>query len=378
MGFFKKLKKKVKKVARGVGNIAQAAAPFVGMIPGVGTVAAAALGAGGSLLSGDSLRTAIGSGIAGGLGGLAGGALGGGGLLGGLMGGAGPTGAASAGGAGGLGGLLGGLFGGGGGTPMGGGIGGGSTGSFGWADALFGGGAGGGSAGGLLGSILGGNGASAGGSNLGALGSLLSLGGDIYGGLQSGSSLQDASRTLQGSTQAGIGATNAALNDSRLLLTPYINAGAGAIGQQGNLTGINGADAQQAAISGLESSPIFQALLAQGNNSILQNASATGGLRGGNVQAALAQFSPQLLNQQIGEQFGRLGSIAGNGLNAAGTQAGYGLNAANNISELLNQQGAARAGGQIARGNSNNSLVNTIGQGLGAFAASGGLRGLFS
>ncbi|WP_449405980.1 hypothetical protein [Massilia phosphatilytica] len=37
--------------------------------------------------------------------------------------------------------------------------------------------------------------------------------------------------------------------------------------------------------------PRFQALQQQGNDAILANASATGGLRGGNVQGALGQFS---------------------------------------------------------------------------------------
>ncbi len=56
-----------------------------------------------------------------------------------------------------------------------------------------------------------------------------------------------------------------------------------------------GMEAQQGAISGLEGSPIFQALARQGEDAILQNASATGGLRGGNVQGALGQFRPAAL-----------------------------------------------------------------------------------
>ena len=63
----------LKKGLKGVGKLAVKAAPYVGMLPGVGTVGAAALGGLGGLMSG----TSIGRGAAGGaLGGLAGGALG--------------------------------------------------------------------------------------------------------------------------------------------------------------------------------------------------------------------------------------------------------------------------------------------------------------
>lgn len=90
-GFFKKIKKAVKKVAkpikdvatghlgaavRDTGNLAQSAAPLASLLPGLGPVASGLLGAGGSLLSGDSLKQALGSGLNGALGGLAIGGLG--------------------------------------------------------------------------------------------------------------------------------------------------------------------------------------------------------------------------------------------------------------------------------------------------------------
>lgn len=75
------------KLVRGGGKLLKKAAPFVGMIPGIGTIGAAALGGLGGLASG----TSIGKGAAGGaLGGLAGGALRGlGGIAGKALGGEG-------------------------------------------------------------------------------------------------------------------------------------------------------------------------------------------------------------------------------------------------------------------------------------------------
>lgn len=45
----------IKKVAKKVGNVAYKASPLLGLIPGVGTLAAAGIGAGGALLSGRGL-----------------------------------------------------------------------------------------------------------------------------------------------------------------------------------------------------------------------------------------------------------------------------------------------------------------------------------
>lgn len=118
-------------------------------------------------------------------------------------------------------------------------------------------------------------------------------------------------------------------------LNQYAQGGLAAFQQQQALSGALGADAQRQAIAGLENSPAFAALAKQGEDAILQNASATGGLRGGNTQAALAQFRPALLNQQIQQQFANLG-----GLSALGAQ---------NLN-TLGQFGQASAAGQAQGG----------------------------
>ena len=82
-------------------------------------------------------------------------------------------------------------------------------------------------------------------------------------------------------------------------LQPWRKAGKLGLSGQLDILGLNGADAQQASIDALEKSPQFTALVKNGEEAMLQNASATGGLRGGNTQAALAQFRPQMLSQLI-------------------------------------------------------------------------------
>jgi len=113
-----------------------------------------------------------------------------------------------------------------------------------------------------------------------------------------------------------------------------------------------------------------------GEEALLQRASATGGLRGGNIQAALAQFRPQMLQQEIERQYGRLGGLTALGqttsqnlaqigqASAAGT-ATAGLRTGADIANLMGQQGAAQAGAELAKGQAMAGLFNLPAQFLG-------------
>jgi len=187
---------------------------------------------------------------------------------------------------------------------------------------------------------------------------------DILGDLTGANDAADAARSAS-DTQAAASAAGVAENRRQFdklieLMSPYVTAGTGALGAQQDLLGLSGADRQQAAIAGLEASPAFGALTRTGEEAILQNASATGGLRGGNTQRALAQFRPQLLSQLIEQQLSRLGGMTAMGQASAAGQASAGMNSANNIAQLLQQQGAATAGGQIAQGSAGRQTFGDI------------------
>lgn len=178
--------------------------------------------------------------------------------------------------------------------------------------------------------------------------------GDTLGGItgtkQAAEGAQTAAGTQAVSAQQGIEEQRRQFDKFVELMSPYVSAGTGAIGQQQALIGLAGAGAQQQAISGLEQSPQYLEMVRQGENALLQNAAATGGLRGGNVQAALAQYRPQILSDLINQQYGQLGGIAQLGQASAAGQASAGIGSASNIGNLLGQQGAAIAGGQLAKG----------------------------
>ena len=165
--------------------------------------------------------------------------------------------------------------------------------------------------------------------------------------------------------EAGIEEQRRQFDRFQELLSPYVQAGTPALQAQQALIGLGGAEAQQQAISQLEASPLFQALARQGEEAMLQQASATGGLRGGNIQAALAQFRPQMLSQAIEEQYGRLGGLTTLGQRSAAGVGAAGMESAGQIAGLLGQQGAARAGGTLGRAAPLVNLFNLPAQYLG-------------
>ncbi|HAV4987986.1 TPA: hypothetical protein JIZ13_01330 [Acinetobacter nosocomialis] len=176
------------------------------------------------------------------------------------------------------------------------------------------------------------------------------------------------------SNQAAIDEQKRQFDAIQELMKPYVNAGTGALSGQQDLLGLNGADKQQAAINSINNSQAMQTYMQQGENAILQNAAATGGLRGGNTQSALSQFRPQLLNQLINQQYQNLGGLTSIGQNAAAGVGNAGMQSANNIGNLLQQSGAAQAGNALAQGQATANqwagIGNLVGQLGGAFIGS--------
>ncbi len=183
--------------------------------------------------------------------------------------------------------------------------------------------------------------------------------------------------------QAGIEEQRRQFDEMQKLLAPYVAAGQPALQAQQAMLGLQGAEAQQQAIAGVEQSPLLQALMRQGEEAMLQNASATGGLRGGNLQGALAQFRPAMLQQALEQQYERLGGMTALGQQSAAGVGTAGMQTGQQIAGLLGQQGAARAGGTLGRAAPFANLLQTplqmYGMGVGSgkipFPSFGGAPG---
>jgi hypothetical protein len=175
--------------------------------------------------------------------------------------------------------------------------------------------------------------------------------GEITGANAKGRAAVRAGETQATAAEQGIAETQRQFDALVNLMQPYVSAGTGALSAQQRLLGLGTPEEQAAAIEQLQQSPMFQALTQQGENAILSKASATGGLRGGNTQAALAQFRPQVLSSVIQDQLAGLGNISRMGQASAAGQASAGMEQGTNVANLLGQAGAARAGGIIGQGN---------------------------
>ena len=203
--------------------------------------------------------------------------------------------------------------------------------------------------------------------------------GDVFGGItgakQAGQAAERGAATQAAAAEKGIEEQRRQFDALVELMSPYVTAGTGALTrlapfeeagarsfeQQQALLGLRGPEAERAAIERISGGETFQSLAKQGEEALLQRASATGGLRGGNIQAALGQFRPQLLSSLIEEQYGRLGGLSATGLGvtsdifsrgqaSAAGQAAQGMTSASNVANLLANRGQAIAGGQVAAG----------------------------
>jgi hypothetical protein len=221
---------------------------------------------------------------------------------------------------------------------------------------------------GLLSSLGGIAGSFFGGPIGGAIGS--ALGGAIEG----KEAVGQAADIQAGAAQSGIDEQRRQFDAIQKLLQPYAEAGTGALAGQQAFLGLQGPAAERAAIERISGGETFQAMARQGEEALLQRASATGGLRGGNIQGALAQFRPALLSSLIEQQYGRLGGLTTLGQNAAAGVGNAGMQTGTNVATLLGRQGQAQAGGVLGE---QGAMTRGIGQAFGAIQGAGGFGKLF-
>lgn len=198
------------------------------------------------------------------------------------------------------------------------------------------------------------------------------VGSAVVGGVMSSKAQKSAAKTAANAqidaSEMGVEEQRRQFDAVQKLLKPYADAGLNGLSGQQDLLGINGTAAQQAAINNINNSSEMQTYLQQGENAILQNASATGGLRGGNTQAALAQFRPQLLNQLINQRYQNYAGLTSLGQNAAAGTGNAGMQTASNISNLYQQTGAAQAGAALAQGQASANMWNGVTGAIGQVA----------
>lgn len=147
-------------------------------------------------------------------------------------------------------------------------------------------------------------------------------------------------------------------NENRQL-TPFGSGGADG----------SGAAAQQAAFDALKASPLYQSLYRNGEQSVLANGAATGGLRGGNTNRSLYNLGEDTLAKVIQQQIDNLHSVSSLGQNAAAKVGN---------TQILGGQIAGS--GATSAANANNNIANTVASALSnknllsAFGLGGGIN----
>lgn len=204
-------------------------------------------------------------------------------------------------------------------------------------------------------------------------------GASIYGANKQADAAQAAAGAQSEAANAGIAENRRQFDALQKLLSPYVQAGNQGLQGQMDLNGMNGGEAQGKAIDALQRGSGYQRTIQTGQSAILSNGSATGGLRGGNIQGALAGFSADALNNEINNQYNRLGQMTTLGQNSAAGVGAAGMQSANQIAGLYGQQGAAQAGGYLAQGQADQAPLDAIMAGLGVGSqVAPGLNSFFS
>lgn len=172
---------------------------------------------------------------------------------------------------------------------------------------------------------------------------------------------------------AGVAEQQRQFDKVQQLLQPFVQTGTYAFRQAAALAGNKGAEAEQTEINRILQGPQYQTALQEGEEAILSNAAATGGLRGGDTQAALSEFAPSLLSQLVNQRYEQLAQLGTVGQASAAGVGSAAQTMGSNVSNLLQQQGAAQAGGALAQGKAFQQGLSGITSGLGTVLGAGGL-----
>jgi hypothetical protein len=185
---------------------------------------------------------------------------------------------------------------------------------------------------------------------LGLLGGIIGGITSLIGGSKSSKAAKQAAQLQYNAAQQGIAEERRQFDITRSDHAPYMAAGREALARMGALLGLEGDTAQDAEIAALRDSPLYKSLYRSGEEAVLANASATGGLRGGNTVRSLADFGEDTLAALIERQLSGYGGLVGVGSGATDAVSNFGANAVAAMNNLRQQGAAAQAQSALVRG----------------------------
>jgi hypothetical protein len=174
------------------------------------------------------------------------------------------------------------------------------------------------------------------------------VGAAVVGGVASSRAASSAAKAQSRGAKRGIDEQRRQFDLSRSDLAPWRQVGAGALNTLANDFG-----------NSFQTSPGYEFVRREGQRDLGNSFASRGGAFSGNALRALDQYNTGLASQEYGNWWNRGAGLAGIGQNAVNTGVMAGQNSANNISNLYNQQGDARASGIMGQANSISGALNT-------------------
>lgn len=205
----------------------------------------------------------------------------------------------------------------------------------------------------------------------------LQAGAGLIGGLAQSASQRQAASAQADAAQRALDMQKSIYEQQSALNQPFYQAGVTGqnrlmdlLGLSANKTGADyGKYAKDFSMSDFQADPGYAFRLSEGQRNLDQQAAARGGLISGNALKAATGYGQNMASQEYQNAFNRyqtnranqlqpLGNLMSSGQAAANQQSGtlgtYGINAAN----LIGQQGAAQAAGNLGTGNTINNMIN--------------------
>jgi hypothetical protein len=187
----------------------------------------------------------------------------------------------------------------------------------------------------------------------------------------SASAAGDAADAQSASAASNLALATKQYNTLQGQISPYLSAGQTGLTGYQDLLGANGNGAQGAAIGDIKNGAQYQGLMQTGNENVLANASATGGLRGSNTSNTLANTGISTLNNLITQKLAGYQGLIGAGQSALATSNGVSSNYQNAATNANNQQANAATSYAGSLSNSVNSGLGAITQGVNAYTSAG-------
>ena len=193
----------------------------------------------------------------------------------------------------------------------------------------------------------------------------IGIGGSLIGSGMASSAAEKAAGMQTAATQEAIAEQARQFDITQSQMAPFIDSATRAVIAQQAGAGLLGPEAEQMFMQDFQESPAQKYMREQGEQAIIRQSAATGGLGGARVQEALQAQGMGLASQNVTERMNRLAAMAGSGQTAATNLGGLRGSMAGQTAQMLSNQGTAGAAGVLGQNAAMQQGISGVTQSLG-------------